>query len=72
MDFSPTEENRAQDTAETTEGNINRHEVNLERGPDAGQDLEKSKTGRSTLANSKLVSLSSQVSFDMALNDSHR
>lgn len=58
MDFSPTEENSAQETSET-EGNINRHEVNLERGPDAGQNLEKSKTGRSTLANSKLVSLSS-------------
>ncbi|KAJ5999425.1 MFS multidrug transporter [Penicillium sp. IBT 35674x] len=32
-----------------------RQDVDLERGPNAGQVLEKSKTGRSTLANSKLV-----------------
>ncbi|KAJ5618661.1 MFS general substrate transporter [Penicillium herquei] len=40
---------------EITEGALNRREINLESGPDAGQSLEKSKTGRSTLANSKLV-----------------
>ena len=53
---TPSEEH--EDTEKNTDfpEGTSRQDVDLERGPNAGQVLEKSKTGRSTLANSKLVS----------------
>ncbi|KAJ5261256.1 MFS multidrug transporter [Penicillium angulare] len=53
---TPTEEqNPAGRNAKITEVRTNGQDVDLERGLDAGQNLEKSKTGRSTLVNSKMV-----------------